>query len=183
MNQFFCLSVGLLLLGCASSKPVSTPRSFDSTTESYYTAKPEVLIAPRRLLPDPINGLGQTSDPSLRLTDVQVSDHFTILHLTYLVDKNARGDAGKISFTAEKAHLVTPDGKQRFNFVRAEGIKMAPDDQEAKPGEPIMFTLYFDRITDDVTEFGLFECDDTATTTCWNVRNIIMPAPTPPVAK
>jgi hypothetical protein len=136
----------------------------------------------KRPLPDPINGLGQTSDPSLRVTDVQVTSRFTVVYLTFQ-DQNVRGDGSKISFSADKAHLITADGQRRFEFVRADGIPLAPVYQDVKSGERVEFRLYFDALPADVTEFGLYECESTSDNTCWNVRHIILPpadAPTAP---
>ncbi len=180
MNRLvYLLLIGLLAVGCKTTKRVATPRSFDNvTSEAYYSPQPEMTIARKRLLPDPINGLGQTNDPNLRITDVHVTSQFTIVYMTF-EDKNVRGDVSRISFNAEKAHLITPDGKRRFNFIRAEGISLTPSFQDVKFGDRVDFKLYFKRLDADINEFGLYECDSDNTNTCWNVRNIILPAATP----
>ncbi len=173
------LMVGLTV-GCKTHRQlVATPRSFDSvTSEAYYSPQPETSLTYKRLLPDPINGLGQTNDPSLRVTDVEVTSKFTILHLTF-ANNDPRNDESRISFNTEKAHLISPDGKRRFEFIRAEGISIAPVYQDVRAGNQVHFTLYFEPIPADLNEFGLFECDSDANNICWNVRNIILPAVTP----
>ena len=67
---------------------------------------------------------------------------------------------------ADPAHLKT------FKFIKAEGIVLSPDSQTVQAGEQVKFRLYFERLDKGTEEFSLFECEDTQTSTCWNVRGM-----------
>lgn len=134
----------------------------------------------KRLLPDPHGGLGTTNDLTLRVTDIQLTNQYTVLFLTF-GDVNPTNSyqprvSNSISFNKD-ARLVTgtgndPNALKTFKFVRAEGIVLSPGSQTVDADERVKFRLYFDRLDKGIEEFSLFECEDTQTTTCWNVRGM-----------
>jgi hypothetical protein len=199
MKTALYLFVGLLAGACSSSKPLpGTPAPLDEA--EYYAPGPTGadFINSRKLLPDPINGLGQTNDPSIRLTDIKQTASYTVLYLTF-----ALGDAGppllrsrnmgqrdpysgRRSFGGNdagygaassisidpKAVLIPKDSRERYKLVKATGIPETPNSMDVKGGDRVDFVLYFERLPDTVEHFAMFECEGTTTQTCWNITGM-----------
>jgi hypothetical protein len=167
MKPYLYLITGLLATGCVANQPAGAPRPYADNSE-YYVPTDPMAPARKRLLPDPINGLGQASEASIRVNEIRLTSQYTVLYMTFRDDRS-QNSGSSIAFSSEKAHLITPDGKRKFGFVKAEGIELSPNRQDVKPGERVDFVLYFERLAPDVTEFGMFECESDNTNSCWNV--------------
>jgi hypothetical protein len=171
MNQFF---FGISLLfgcwACTSSRPITGHTPADPS--EYYVQASPLEALNRRILPDPVGGLGHSSDIQLRVTDIRLTNQYTVLYMVF--DHSAGqngGNATQISIDP-KAQLVSRDGQQRFAFVKAEGIPLTPDHMDVRVADKARFILYFERLAPGLDEFALFECEDTTTTTCWNITNM-----------
>ncbi|MEZ0610621.1 hypothetical protein ACAW74_19055 [Fibrella sp. WM1] len=171
MNRFF-LSIGLLLgcVACVSNRPMKGHTPTDPS--EYYVKASPLEELNRRILPDPIGGLGHSNDIQLRVTDIRLTNQYTVLYMLFDhgVGQNAGGST-QISIDP-KAKLVSRDGKSTFAFVKAEGIPQTPEHLDVQAADKARFILYFERLTPGLNEFALFECEDTATTTCWNITDM-----------
>lgn len=127
----------------------------------------------RRILPDPIGGLGHSNDIQLSVTDIRLTAKYTVLYLTF---DHARGQYGTTSATQisidPKAKLVSLGGKETFAFVKAEGIRQTPEHVDVQAGTKAKFVLYFERLTPGINDFALFECNDSPGLTCWRVTDM-----------
>lgn len=175
----------LTLWACAPTRPTPAAVSdaSDEGQSEYYVASHQERpgmsrLGQKRLLPDPHGGLGTTNDRTLRVTDIQLTSRYTVLYLTFGLDTQSSSyqprSSSSISFD-KGARLVTgsdPGSLKTFNFVKAEGIVLTPDSQTVDADQQVNFRLYFERLDKGVEDFNLFECEDTQTTTCWNVRGM-----------
>ncbi len=176
----FCL----LTLGCATSS--YTPSSPPADPAEYYQASGHKTVLPnRRLLPDPINGLGQTNDPNIRVTDIRLTSSYTVLFLTFdLGQRNNNGSVASMYGSSSdisiqsKAHLVAPGTTKTYAFVKAEGIPVSPESRSISAGDRVEFRLYFERLDADVEQFNMFECNNDGNTTCWNITGMAVPKET-----
>lgn len=178
------------MAACAPTRPVpatTTATGSDVVTydnadyyESGKNRGPGISrLGRKRLLPDPHGGLGTTNDLTLRVTDIKLTSQYTILFLTFGEPSQARASydarsSSDISFNAD-ARLVAPtraDTLKTFRFIKAEGIVLSPDSQHVSDNEQVRFRLYFERLDPGIEDFSLFECEDTETTTCWNIRGM-----------
>lgn len=168
--------VALLLTACAGSRPSGGPPAPTDET-AYYTPRPTQRVTDKRILPDPINGLGQTNDPHIRVTDIQQTDRYTVLYISFGMDPK-RGSFDSYSSSASDisiqpgAQLVTPGGAQKFKMLKAEGIPVSPDSRTVQTGEQVEFLLYFERMPDTTEHFAMYECESTSTQTCWNITGM-----------
>ncbi len=171
-------ALALLLTACAGSRPLPGGPPAPSDETAYYTPRPTQRIADKRILPDPINGLGQTNDPHIRVTDIQQTDRYTVLYITFGADPKRGGSFDFYGTSASDisiqpgAQLVTPGGAQKFKMLKAEGIPLSPESRTVQTGEQIDFMLYFERMPDTTDHFALYECESTATQTCWNITGM-----------
>lgn len=160
--------------GCTSNRPAAVSDVPADGADYYQPAKPTFTGQPR-LYPDPQGGLGHSEDPDIRVTDVRLTNEYTVLYLTFGKDRNGRNNdfygTSAISFNP-KAVLVTPDGKRTYKLIKTTGIPLTPDSQEIKGDERLSFVLYFERIAPDVAIFNLFECPSDNTNSCFNVAGI-----------
>ncbi len=170
----------LALSACAPTRP-SQPVVTDES--EYYVAatakRPGMSrLGQKRLLPDPHGGLGTTNDLTLRVTDIQLTSKYTVLFLTFGEDRQTSayqsGGSSSISFNGDARLLAGPDPDKlkTFKFIKAEGIVLSPESQTVQAGDQVKFRLYFERLDKGIEEFSLFECEDSQTSTCWNVRGM-----------
>ena len=170
-TRWLLLGVGLWLNACAPTAPVHTHRAADDS-EYYVQAVPDDIIN-RRILPDPIGGLGHSNDPQLRVTDMRLTAKYTVLYLTF--DHTAAGfgsNAGTEISIDPKAKLLAPDGESTFAFVKAEGIPLSPDNRKVEANDKVKFVLYFERLNPGIEDFALYEGEDTATLSFWRVTDM-----------
>ncbi|MBO0930419.1 hypothetical protein [Fibrella aquatilis] len=159
------------LAACAPTTPVHTHRAADDS-EYYVQAVPDDIIN-RRILPDPVGGLGHSNDPQLRVTDIRLTAQYTVLYLTF--DHTLAGygnNAGTEISIDPKAKLLAPDGKSTFAFVKAEGLPLSPDSRKVEANDKVKFVLYFERLAPGIEEFALYEGEDTATLSFWRVSDM-----------
>lgn len=160
-----------LFVACNTARP--TPGHQPTDESEYYVKASPMEELNRRILPDPIGGLGHSNDIQLAVTDIRLTAKYTVLYLTF---DHARGQYGSGSPTQisidPKALLVAPDGKQTFAFVKAEGIRQTPEHTDIEAGNKVKFVLYFERLTPGINEFALFECQDSPGLTCWNITDM-----------
>lgn len=167
----FLLVLGGLSAACTTIRP--TPGNQPADETEYYVKASPMEELNRRILPDPIGGLGHSNDIQLSVTDIRLTAKYTVLYLTF---DHARGPYGNGSSTQisidPKAQLVSPDGKETFAFVKAEGIRQTPDHIDVQAGTKAKFVLYFERLSPGIDEFALFECKDSPGLTCWNITDM-----------
>lgn len=166
-RSFLLIALCGLSVACTTTRP--TPGHQPADESEYYVQTSPMEELNRRILPDPIGGLGHSNDAQIAVTDIRLTNSYTVL---YLVFDNARSQGGvgssQISIDP-KAKLVSPDGKETFAFVKAEGIRLTPDHIDIEAGSKAKFILYFERLTPGITDFALFECESTSGLTCWNI--------------
>ncbi len=126
----------------------------------------------RRILPDPIGGLGHSNDAQLRVTDIRLTAKYTVLYLTFDFARGQYGTGSTQISIDPKAKLVSLDGKDTFSFIKAEGIRESPDHIDVQAGSKAKFVLYFERLAPGVNEFALFECKDSPGLTCWTITDM-----------
>jgi len=73
--------------GCATRPQPQTATSAAESDHYYVDRSSTAPVASRKLLPDPINGLGTTNDPSIRVTDIELTEKYTILRMTFKIDR------------------------------------------------------------------------------------------------
>jgi hypothetical protein len=180
MKTTLYLLLSLLVVNaCRPTRTVTGPATPVDESE-YYAPKATGtdLIASRKLLPDPINGLGQTNDPSIRLTDIRQTSNYTVLYLTFSLGNAAgrRSDrdystvsaASDISIKPE-AVLIPKESRDTYKLLKATGIPLAPSSRSVRGDERVDFVLYFERLPDTVDYFAMFECKSSNLETCWNI--------------
>lgn len=190
MKPSLLLFISLLAGACSSTRQLPGPTPPIDETEYYapgQTSGADILNS-RKLLPDPINGLGQTNDPSIRLTDIRQTASYTVLYMTFALGPpayNGRrpkrhdyggndysyGAASSISIQPE-AVLITKDNRDTYKLVKATGIPTSPNSLDVKGNERVDFVLYFERLPDTVEHFAMFECKGTNNQTCWNITGM-----------
>ncbi|MBO0947848.1 hypothetical protein [Fibrella forsythiae] len=160
-----------LAVSCTTTRPTPSHQPADET--EYYVKASPLEELNRRILPDPIGGLGHSNDAQLSVTDIRLTAKYTVLYMTF---DHSRGQYGSSSSTQisidPKAQLVSLDGKETFAFVKAEGIRQTPDHIDVQAGDKAKFVLYFERLKPGIDEFALFECKDSPGLTCWNVTDM-----------
>lgn len=177
------LLFALLLAGaCRSSRPLPAPPVPVDEAEYYAPgASTTDVLESRKLLPDPINGLGQTNDPNIRLTDIRQTPSYTVLYLTFsLGDPTGRGRDRDYTYSSASsdisiqpgAVLIPKDSKDTYKLVKATGIPMSPQRLEVRGNDRVNFVLYFERLPDTVQQFAMFECKSTNMETCWNITGM-----------
>ncbi|OIN59167.1 hypothetical protein [Arsenicibacter rosenii] len=182
MRPFLYLYAALLgLSGCVtrSQSPVTGTadaglRRMPGQTSDYYVDQ-RAGTAPysRKLLPDPTNGLGSTNDPNIRVTDIQLTDQYTILHMVFKIDPTRDWSVTSSQISIQpKTKLIAVNKLKSYELIKAEGITLSPDYTEVHPNKEVQFLLYFPRLDKGIEEFNMYECADTAEQTCWNVRGM-----------
>lgn len=175
-NAFYLLILFFAVEACAPTRP-GEPSVNDES--EYYVANSVERPGQKRLLPDPQGGLGTTNDLTLRVTDIRLTSQYTVLFLTFgetiqpATSYQPRG-SNSISFNKDARLVAGNDASslKTFKFIKAEGIVLSPNSQNVQADESVKFRLYFERLDKGTENFSLFECDDTQTTTCWNVRGM-----------
>ena len=165
-----------LSVACNTARP--TPGHQPADESEYYVKASPMEELNRRILPDPVGGLGHSNDVQLMVTDIRLTAKYTVLYLTF---DHSRGQSGNSSSTQisidPKALLVAPDGTRTFTFVKAEGIRQTPKHIDVQAGGKVKFILYFERLTPGINEFTLFECQDSPGLTCWNITDMYIDNP------
>lgn len=171
MKRLFLL-IGLTAgqLACVSNRPA--PGHTPADPSEYYVQASPMEELNRRILPDPVGGLGHSNDIQLRVTDIRLTNQYTVLYMVFDHGAGQYGGGPTQISIDPKAQLVSRDGKSTFAFVKAEGIPLTPSHMDVQAAEKAKFILYFERLTPGINEFALFECQDTATTTCWNITDM-----------
>ena len=160
-----------LMVACTTTRPPVRHQPADDS-EYYVQASPLDQVN-RRILPDPIGGLGHSNDPQIAVTDIRLTNTYTILYLTFDNSRAQYGSAGTSQISIDpKSLLVSPDGDQTFAFVKAEGIRLSPDHIDVQAGNRAKFVLYFERLAPGLTDFALFECKDSPGLSCWNITDM-----------
>ncbi len=180
MKTYLFFFISLIAGACSSTRPLPGPPPPVDEAE-YYAPGPTgaEVVNSRKLLPDPINGLGQTSDPSIRLTDIRQTASYTVLYMTFsLGDPRGRdrdytysSASSSISIQPE-AVLIPKDSRDTYKLVKATGIPTSPNSLDVKGNERVDFVLYFERLPDTVEHFAMFECKGTTMQTCWNITGM-----------
>ena len=177
MKRFLLLTALCgLSVACNTVRPTRGHQPADES--EYYVKASPLEELNRRILPDPIGGLGHSNDSQLMVTDIRLTANYTLLYLTF---DHARGQYGTGSSTQisidPKALLVAPDGTRTFAFVKAEGIQQTPEHIEVQAGSKAKFVLYFERLTPGIQDFALFECQDSPGLTCWKITDMYIDNP------
>ncbi len=163
----------LLVAACTTNRPPAVDAPADGA--EYYQPGRPTYAGQQRLYPDPQGGLGHSQDPDIRLTDIRLTASYTVLYLTFAKDRNDRNSnfygSSSISFNP-KAVLATPDGKRTYALLKTDGIPMSPATREIRNDERVSFTLYFERLDQDVEQFDLFECKSDNQSSCFNIAGI-----------
>lgn len=161
-----------VVLSACATRPQSQSTYYPDS--DYYVAQAsDSPMASRKLLPDPINGLGTTSDPNIRVTDIRLTDQYTILYMSFKIDRTRDWTINSSQISIQpKARLMAVNRMKSYELVKADGISMSPDAMTVEPNQEIKFTLYFERLEKGIEDFNMFECADTAEQTCWNVRGL-----------
>ncbi|TAE28820.1 MAG: hypothetical protein EAZ91_13795 [Cytophagales bacterium] len=180
MKTLLYLIFGVLVVSaCRFTRPVTGPATPVDEAE-YYAPGPTSaeVISSRKLLPDPINGLGKTNDPAIRLTDIRQTPSYTVLYVTFShggdprsSDYSYTSSASEISIKP-KSVLVPHDSKDTYKLVKATGIPLSPNSREVRGNERVTFVLYFERLPDSVDQFAMFECKSSWMETCWNITGM-----------
>ena len=171
-RTWWLLLPGLVVLGSCRTVRLAPGHQPNDETEYYVQASPQVELT-KRILPDPIGGLGHSNDAQLRVMDIRLTNQYTVLYMTFDQARGQNGGSGATQISIDpKARLFARGGQETFAFVKAEGIRLTPDHIDVEAGQKVSFVLYFDRLRPGVDEFALFECEDTTTTTCWNVTDM-----------
>lgn len=173
-----CIVLLLFVAACTANRPAPVNAPTDGA-EYYQPSKSQYAVR-KQLLPDPTGGLGHSQDPDIRVTDIQLTASYTVLHLTFGKDRTDRNNnyfgTSAISFNA-KAVLATSDGKRTYKLIKTEGIPMSPETREIKNDEQVPFVLYFERLDNDVKSFDLFECQSDNQNSCFNVAGMTIENP------
>ena len=159
-----------VLAGCRTALPGPGHQPNDES-EYYVQASPQYEVT-KRILPDPIGGLGHSNDVQLRVTDIRLTNQYTVLYMTFDQAKGQNGGAATQISIDPRARLMTRGSLETFAFVKADGIRLSPNQMEVEAAGKVQFVLYFERLRPGIDEFALFECEDTATTTCWNITDM-----------
>lgn len=172
MKRLFLLTaLCAVAVACTTTRPTPGHQPADET--EYYVQSSPLEELNRRILPDPVGGLGHSTDAQLSVTDIRLTAKYTVLYFTF---DHSRGQYSSMSTTQisidPKAQLVTPNGKETFAFVKAEGIRQTPDHTDVMAGEKAKFVLYFERLKPGIDQFAMFECKDSPGLTCWNVTDM-----------
>ncbi|MBC8156495.1 MAG: hypothetical protein H7Z72_26735 [Bacteroidetes bacterium] len=185
----------ILLLAVAACAPTRPSQPVVTDESEYYVAnsveRPGLSqLGQKRLLPDPHGGLGTTNDLTLKVTDIRLTSQYTVLFLTFGEHNQATASyqsrsSNIISFNRDARLVAGKDANslKTFKFIKAEGIVLSPDSQPVDPDEEVKFRLYFERLDRGTEDFSLFECEDTQTTTCWNVRGMHITNPADSTAR
>ncbi len=185
MKLLCCILFGLLMGACARNRALPGPPAPVDEAEYYSPGVSAAEVGRRKLLPDPINGLGQTNDPNIRLTDIRQTSSYTVLYLTFSLGDPRGRDYTYSSATSEisiqsGAVLMPFNSRDTYKLVKATGIPLSPNTQTVRGHERVDFVLYFERLPDAVEQFAMFECKDTPTQTCWNITGMrLQNAPKP----
>lgn len=178
MKTFLYFFISLLIGACSGTRPLTGPPPPVDEAE-YYAPGPSgaEVVNSRKLLPDPINGLGQTNDPSIRLNDIRQTPSYTVLYMTFsLGDPRGRdytySNASSAISIQPEAVLIPKDSRDTYKLVKATGIPTSPNTLDVKGTERIDFVLYFERLPDTVEHFAMFECKGTNIQTCWNITGM-----------
>ncbi|HEY0108408.1 MAG TPA: hypothetical protein VGB67_02205 [Fibrella sp.] len=160
-----------LAQACNTVRPTPGHQPADET-EYYVKASPMEELN-RRILPDPIGGLGHSNDAQLSVTDIRLTAKYTVLYMTFDHARGQYGNSGSTQISIDpKAKLVSPDGKETFGFLKAEGIRQTPEHIDVQAGTKAKFVLYFERLTPGIDEFALFECKDSPGLSCWTITDM-----------
>lgn len=182
MRPIFYLYAALLGMSGCAPRPQSPVTGVTDTGMSrpagqhdeYYVAQRSGPASySRKLLPDPTNGLGSTSDPNIRVTDIQLTDQYTILHMVFKIDPNRDWSVTSSQISIQpKTKLIAVNKLKSYELIKAEGITLSPDYTEVHANKEVQFRLYFPRLDKGIEEINMYECADTAEQTCWNVRGM-----------
>ncbi|WP_266367043.1 OmpA family protein [Tellurirhabdus rosea] len=131
--------------------------------------------------------LGRPVTSGVSVTDIRLTDRYTVLYMTYQDRSRPRYDqmgrpysTGTIAFHPS-ARLIAANGARTFRFVRAEGIPTDPNRQRTFPGDEVSFVVYFERLDKGLEQFDLYECTNNDQYTCWNVYDLEVDNPLDPV--
>lgn len=138
------------------------------------------------------NGNGRAADKGVKITNIRLTDQYTILYVTFLntnrTYQNQQGGGNGIETIGIKtsAQLIAANGARAFRFVRAEGIPTIGNGgnldnvgMQTRPGDQVNFALYFERLDKGLENFDLFECNDYDHLVCWNVYGLYVNNPAP----
>ncbi|MDH4460765.1 MAG: OmpA family protein [Flectobacillus sp.] len=138
------------------------------------------------------NGNGRAADKGVTVSNIRLTDQYTILYVTYLntngVYQNQQGGNNGIETIGVKntAQLIAANGARTFRFIKAEGIptlghgsNLDNIGMRTRPGDQVNFVLYFERLDRGLENFDLFECNDYDYLVCWNVYGLYVKNPAP----
>jgi OmpA-OmpF porin, OOP family len=135
-------------------------------------------------------------DRGITLQRVELTDQYTVLYMTVVNNNRPRynqngqmvNDGAETVGFHRSAELIAMQGARHFRFVRAEGIPVVqsasdPNNYRLQVGQRLNFAVYFERLDRGIDDFDLFECHDGDTYVCWNLYDIKVNNPLPPVAQ
>jgi OOP family OmpA-OmpF porin len=135
----------------------------------------------------------QQSQPYVNITKVELTKDFTILYFTLDYSSNPRSledmILGRRSSNEEieidpNCRLYEPgNAGRKFRFVKAEGIPVAPQKREIRPGDMVKFVVYFERLEPGIEVFDMFEGRDQGTKRYWNYFSVHVRNPKRPLPK
>jgi OmpA-OmpF porin, OOP family len=137
------------------------------------------------------------SQDYVKITKVELTDDYTILHFRYTDRRNLRSNRGEeemerilrrfpgmegifggsssaqsISMDARVRLYEPKNAAKKYRFVKVEGIPQKPDSLIVKPGQQLNFKVYFRRLDPGVEVFDMFEGKDDGRYTYWNFYGI-----------
>jgi OOP family OmpA-OmpF porin len=138
------------------------------------------------------NGNGRAADKGVTVSNIRLTDQYTILYVTFLntnrAYQNQQGGNNGIETIGVKntAQLIAANGARAFRFIKAEGIptlgygsNLDNEGMRTRPGDQVNFVLYFERLDRGLENFDLFECNDYDHLVCWNVYGLYVKNPAP----
>ena len=153
------LGAMLFTVGCDRATPVVVENRVE-------TAAPPISSTPNPSFPS-LNGeyavdVVCDTNAQLRIKKVTITDTKTVIGLTFkseTIGNDAPTNKMMIAAPGQQAafYIADPDGRMEYKLLNVEGISLNPKWTFLEEGQPVNFTLTFERIPDHLTKFHLIE--------------------------
>ncbi|MBO9636567.1 MAG: OmpA family protein [Siphonobacter aquaeclarae] len=173
---------------------------------------PDSRPAPRREDPEPQGrsnypdqqpvpqGAPRPADKGITIRSIRLTQQGTVLSLTFTnrnrVQKDENGSiisdgSERIAFRPS-AVLIAGEGTRQFKFIRGGGLPIGEftdiktfqaNAMNVPVGKSVDFEIVFERLDPGLEDFDLFECNDFDHLICWNIYNLHVDNPLPPIKK
>lgn len=117
----------------------------------------------------------------VRITRVELTSRYTIIDMEYRSSypadlyrlfPNRRLVTNYISIDPRSRLYKPGNTTQKFNFIRAEGIAVEPEQQVVYPGDVVNFRLYYERLDPGIEVFDFFEGRNPGQVEYWNFYGV-----------